>query len=276
MTNLENILPFAQAFATQGARNTIPNTGADVANIAQGFPPIFSKPISSGGKYVQRKDMNGIFYLITRFLTYLQNGGVMTFDANVSSLIGGYPIDAVLSVRDNSGVYVRVKSMVPNNVWNPDAVTGNSNYRDNKTDTSGNINNTSGIVRWRTIEYDVSYLYGRKRPSLTYLAGTEANDKTLGYTVNLTDSWRNYDRLAIIMRCNPCGCVNNTYDYIDVHDIFDVWWLDYLLTRPKATDVFLYSGARSKISIKVKNTTDTVIRFNGSPPTSIIGIKYGV
>jgi len=274
MTTLESLTPFAQAFANQGAKNTIANASGDV-NIAQGFSAIFSKPIQQGGKYVQRKDMNGILYLITKFLTYLQNGGVMTFDASVSNLIGGYPTDAVLNVRDASGVYVRVKSMIPNNTWNPDATSGNANFRDHKTLENGTIDDVNGVLRWKTVEYDVSYLYGKKQPTLTYLAGSASNTKSLGLTVNLNDNWRNYDRIAMILRCGTSGSVN-VVGHIDVHEIFDVWWLSHLLALPSATDIWLASGERTGIALKVSGTTNTVMKFAGGAPTAIIGIRYGV
>lgn len=272
MTNLDTLTPFVQPFAAQGAKNDIPNTGEDVANIAQGFPAIFSKPIQEGGKYVQRKDMNGILYLITKFLTYLQNGGVITFDESVSSLIGGYPNGAVLIVRDSSGVYVRVKSMLPeNNSWNPDAISGNPNFRDHKTLEDGTIDDVNGILRWKTVENDVSYLYGKKQPKLTYLAGSADRTTTLGMTVTLSESWRNYDRIAFILRCN-----SNVAGHIDVHEIFDVWWLDLLLTQASATNIYLASGERTGCLLKVSGTTSTQMVFAGCNPTAIIGIKYGV
>lgn len=272
MTNLDTLTPFAQPFAAQGAKNIIPNTGNDVASIAQGFPAIFSKPILEGGKYVQRKDINGILYLITKFLTYLQNGGVMTFDASVSSLIGGYPTDAVLNVRDSSGAYVRVKSMIPNNTWNPDAVDGNPNFRDHKTLEDGTIDDVNGILRWKTVEYDVSQLYGKRQPTLTYLAGSASRTTSLGTTVNLSDNWRNYDRIAFILRCTS----TNYTGHIDVHEIIDVWWLDLLLTQASATHIYLASGERTGCMLYVNGTTNTTMRFDGCNPTAIIGIKYGV
>lgn len=82
------------AFAYDGDKNIIPanNDGTSgLASIAKGFPPITQQPLASGGIPPQRADFNGIFNLITSFLTYIQSGGVFayswTLDYDVNSIV---------------------------------------------------------------------------------------------------------------------------------------------------------------------------------------------
>lgn len=69
-------------FAQEGDKNTIPenNDGlSGLASIMKGFPPITQQPLSSGGLPPQRADFNGIFNLFSKFLMYIQSGGIFEY-----------------------------------------------------------------------------------------------------------------------------------------------------------------------------------------------------
>ena len=75
----------AQAFATNGAKATIPNTTttAGRASLAQGFPTETSLPLAQGGVPPRREDFNGILYTLSSFAMFQQAGGKFTYDARV-------------------------------------------------------------------------------------------------------------------------------------------------------------------------------------------------
>lgn len=69
-------------FAQEGDKNTIPenNDGlSGLASIMKGFPPITQQPLSGGGLPPQRADFNGIFNLFSKFLMYIQSGGIFEY-----------------------------------------------------------------------------------------------------------------------------------------------------------------------------------------------------
>lgn len=93
-------------------------SGTDTSSINLGFLPITSEPLDDGGIAPERTDFNGMFYLSTDQRVFLQNGGLITFNASVSSNIGGYPKGAVLSYIDGNGNLGFVKSLIENNTKN--------------------------------------------------------------------------------------------------------------------------------------------------------------
>ncbi len=120
-SNLEKPGALLKPFASQGDKNTIPvdATGTQAASLQEGFPPITSTPISQGGIPPERKDFNGLGYLLSNLYFYLQNGGQFTFDKDVSDAIGGYPEGAILNFTDTlTGDSYRVRSLIPNNTHN--------------------------------------------------------------------------------------------------------------------------------------------------------------
>lgn len=113
------ILP--QTIAENGDATVIPATNDQTegkASIAYGFPPLTSTPIADGGKMVRRADFNGLFNLLSQYALFAQNGGLFTFDANVSAAIGGYPLGARLVYTDSDGKSHIVRSLIPNNTYN--------------------------------------------------------------------------------------------------------------------------------------------------------------
>lgn len=100
---------------------TIPNqtaTSVDTSSIEAGFLPITSQPLDSGGQAPERTDFNGMFYLSTDQRVFLQNGGVITYSADVVSSIGGYPQNAILGYIDEEGNFGFVKSLIDDNAYN--------------------------------------------------------------------------------------------------------------------------------------------------------------
>lgn len=114
-----------QPFATGGDKATLPETAgaAGVASLNKGIPAECSLPIGSGGAYARRTDINGLGYLTTSFQYFMQNGGVMAFNADVSTAIGGYPTGARLWASLN-GITTIVRSTADNNTTNP--ISGSS------------------------------------------------------------------------------------------------------------------------------------------------------
>lgn len=95
------------------------STGAtDTCVLDDGFLPITSTALDDGGIAPERKNFNGMFYLSTDQRFYLQNGGFITYDANVATAIGGYPQDAILGYIDGDGVYKLVRSLIDDNTNN--------------------------------------------------------------------------------------------------------------------------------------------------------------
>lgn len=119
-TDVIQPLPITQPVATQGTKNTIPQTatGTEYASIATGFPDITMQSLAEGGKPPHGQDFNGLFYLSTDQRVYLQNGGLITFNQAVSDAIGGYPSGAILDYIDSTGAYSKVKSLIENNTYN--------------------------------------------------------------------------------------------------------------------------------------------------------------
>lgn len=116
-TSIQKPQVIASPFCGSGDKNVIPATatGTNLASIEEGFPPITSKPLNEGGIPPERKDFNGILNLDSQFYFAFQNGWRPTFDADVSTAIGGYAAGAVLW-NDASNCFV--KSLKNNNTDN--------------------------------------------------------------------------------------------------------------------------------------------------------------
>lgn len=121
MKSTEIIKPSAMPapLAYDGTKNKIPAaaTGTNAASLEEGFPEVTSVPKTDGGLPPQRADFNGMFYLSTDQRTYLQNGGIITFDEEVSEAIGGYPKGAVLDYVVGSD-FTKVRSLIEDNTYN--------------------------------------------------------------------------------------------------------------------------------------------------------------
>lgn len=125
----ENSLPkvLPNPIATYGLKNDIPAdaTGTYLASIAEGYPEVTITPIDEGGVPPAGGDLNGMFNLLSQFYFFTQNGGVYTFNKNISDAIGGYPKGAVLWNNGAGGVRSQVVSNIGNNKYD---FTSNSSY----------------------------------------------------------------------------------------------------------------------------------------------------
>lgn len=90
-------------------------TGTNRASFQEGWPTITSTPVSEGGIPPNRLDFNGLGYLLSIYAYAMQQGQTVTFDADVSNQIGGYPKGAVLWYIVNGIPQYLVASLVDNN-----------------------------------------------------------------------------------------------------------------------------------------------------------------
>lgn len=185
MQSSDLITPLAiqTPIAVNGNKN-IPNqnaSGTETSSINLGFLPITSLPLDNGGQAPERTDFNGMFYLATDQRVYLQCGGYVTFDASVSSKIGGYPKDAILTYIDASGNIGFVKSLKENNtqnfVSNPAKIDGvNWEYASiNNPPTDSYMFDSQWITKKRTLTTATSgtktldFLTGSYLPNDNYI-----------------------------------------------------------------------------------------------------------
>lgn len=140
------------AFAYEGEKNTIPDapTGSYLASVQEGFPPITMKPKSQGGLPPEGRDFNGVFNLMSQFYFYKQNGGMYTFDEDVSNAIGGYPLNAMLWYFPASGTAKWLRSNKANNtdnfITNPEVI-GTSWIEENTAASLGNVGDIKESTR---------------------------------------------------------------------------------------------------------------------------------
>ena len=77
----------SKPFCVNGARNTIPvnaDNNSGLASLEHGFPTITELPIVEGGLPPQRKDFNGILYLLSAFAFWAQSGGLYTYNQELA------------------------------------------------------------------------------------------------------------------------------------------------------------------------------------------------
>lgn len=111
----------AVPFATSGLKNTIPanaNNTTGNAGFDLGFPSINMTATTAGGIPPFGQDFNGILFSITTALQYLEAGGSFPFNSTFSTAIGGYPLGAIVSRTDGTGLWRNVSA---NNTTDPEA-----------------------------------------------------------------------------------------------------------------------------------------------------------
>lgn len=121
--DVSNPLVLSKIIASEGLTNQIPASASSITeqyNASQdvGFPAITMKPVSAGGEAPDGRDFNGFLELLSSHLFASQNGGIYTFNADVSTAIGGYPQGAILSYVDETGEFHLVKSVIDDNTYN--------------------------------------------------------------------------------------------------------------------------------------------------------------
>ena len=112
------LTPLIQPFASTRIDNILPSTtpSDSVVNQPNGFPiDQMLDPTNTSWQAVKEEEVNGTFYFYTKLLYQMGQGYQFTFDAALSSAIGGYPTGAVLYCASNTSYQV---SLVPNNTAN--------------------------------------------------------------------------------------------------------------------------------------------------------------
>lgn len=124
MKSTDIIKPVAMAtpIAVSGSKDTIPQEQTDVefpwyCSIEKGFPDVTMTALNQGGKPPRGQGMNALLYRSSDQKVYLQNGGILTFDEDVSDAIGGYPQGAILDYV-NDGVFKKIQSLIDDNTYN--------------------------------------------------------------------------------------------------------------------------------------------------------------
>ena len=139
-------------FAQEGDKNTIPenNDGlSGLASIMKGFPPITQQPLSSGGLPPQRADFNGIFNLFSKFLMYIQSGGIFeynnTLDYQPPAIVWGNNNFYKCKQANGASTSAGVQPLTNTNYW--ELVTPIKNITgSNNILTVTNGNNTSDTI----------------------------------------------------------------------------------------------------------------------------------
>lgn len=106
--NQPDLLPYA--FAENGDKTDIPasNNGANgLASWSLGFPSITEQPLEQGGVPPRRMDFNGILNEMSKFLMFIQSGGVFAYNTSLD-----YKPPAL--VWGNNNYYKCVSSNGPN------------------------------------------------------------------------------------------------------------------------------------------------------------------
>ena len=121
-SSFQTLPKIQQPFANGGQKADIPNaaTGTNRASMTEGWNDITSTPIDEGGIPPNRLDFNGLGYMATVLLYFMQQGGFITFDSTISGYLGGYPRGAILWIVDANNVpQYAVRSTINNNTNNP-------------------------------------------------------------------------------------------------------------------------------------------------------------
>ena len=108
-----------KAFAVNGTRVAPPEAAdTDVANQDTGYPLKQSTPYTSGGLPVKRDQTNGVLYLYSSHIAWMQGGGTYTFEPTVSTAYSGYNEGAMLAYQRSDGSFGMLYSTANNNTAN--------------------------------------------------------------------------------------------------------------------------------------------------------------
>lgn len=254
-TTLTNPQAIAQPWATGGDKATLPETSssAGVASLNEGIPFECSLPISGGGAYVRRTDVNALGYLTTSLNFFLQNGGSFTYDAGVATAIGGYPAGAILRYTDSDGNVSIVRSMINNNtnnfVTDPTKIDG-TNW---EIVIAGSACAIKQIVNYQTGEkvYSANAVIPEDDTIPQITEGLEV--MTLKITPTKASSRLKIDVVAMLVTTGGLPCValfkNNEADAIACVGA-DTGTADFSFTH--GFTHFMTAGTTSEITFKVR------------------------
>lgn len=119
-------IAWAQNTPSGNITNPIPDTPQPIghASFEEGYGTINSVPVASGGIPPWGSDTNGIFYMITAAMRWLQAGGLYPYDGTFSAAVGGYPRGAMVPSATKAGRWYI--STADDNTNNPD--TGGADW----------------------------------------------------------------------------------------------------------------------------------------------------
>lgn len=175
-----------EPFAIIGAKNAIPqapNATPGAASLDLGFPPLTMTSIQTGGVPPSGLDFNGILNLITQHSAWLNGGGQYTFDAALSTFVGGYKIGAVVQSDDGLSAYV---SLAANNTTNFNSTPSSigtlwAPWAGAATlFTTSTVTTTGGSTTLTAVQYG---------PNTIIVNGTLASNATLVFP-NIIRTWR--------------------------------------------------------------------------------------
>lgn len=97
---------FAHDAASPNITNPIPETvtpGQGLASFDLGFPPETMLDPSAGGIPPYGMDMNGILFMITSIIAFLNQGNTFIYDGTFAAAIGGYKAGAIIKSTRTDG-----------------------------------------------------------------------------------------------------------------------------------------------------------------------------
>ncbi|MGF6604654.1 hypothetical protein P3T23_009410 [Paraburkholderia sp. GAS448] len=122
--------PMPVPFALNRQKTAIPQASQvsvtrGAASFNDGFPPLTMTDPLAGGIPPFGTDMNGILFLLSLAIRWVQAGGSFCYDAGFANdpAVGGYPRGAVLLRADLSGFWF---NLADNNTTDPDATDGSA------------------------------------------------------------------------------------------------------------------------------------------------------
>lgn len=121
-SSFQTLPKIQQPFASSGQKAEIPNSVAASSNrasMAEGWNSTTSTPVEQGGVPPNRLDFNGLGYMATALLYFMQQGGFFQYDSTISGYLGGYPKGAILWIVTNGIPQYAVRSTINNNTNNP-------------------------------------------------------------------------------------------------------------------------------------------------------------
>lgn len=111
------VAPYIQTIPVPSQIPTTPGR----ASYDDGFPPLTMTNPTAGGVPPFGSDMNGVLYALSAWVAWMAGGMRATFNPDVASVMGGYPIGAVLQSVSNPAV--SFYNVLANNTNDPDSVT---------------------------------------------------------------------------------------------------------------------------------------------------------
>ena len=187
-------------FAEQGDKYNIPDTDIDAnVSIQKGFTPIYSTPMSRGGKPPTREDFNGIFNLIFQHLYDRQTGllplysNKLNYQKNCSIIVDDGT--SYLCIRENGP---NTEAGIKNPLTSPSYwISGSSNsieslYKD--------LVNLQGIVKKHLEDTDNPHSVTKEQIGLSKIPNTTSNAIDLDDPKSLATSKAVHDLNEAIMK----------------------------------------------------------------------------